>query len=143
MVVVLEVFQYIWLDTSNSARHKIIDLRNVVRQRLIKYGIQTIVISSVSVLSYHDNQIIIILCYNFLMLTVRLSIEFTTLSQILHFTLLYVAVLQHYLYLTSCLNAHNLPQNRSTVRKMAFFITCQDRQTQLMQYQPPMPWQPP
>ena len=54
----------------------------------------------------------------------------------LHFTLLYVVVSQQFdkhLYLTSCLNAHNhntcihLPQNR-----VAFFITSQDRQTQVL-----------
>ena len=50
----------------------------------------------------------------------------------------YIAVrcgFDKHLYLTSCLNAHNhntcirLPQTGCTARKMALFITSQDRQT--------------
>ena len=52
----------------------------------------------------------------------------------------YIAVrcgFDKYLYLTSCLNAHNhntcmrLPQTCCTARKMALFIISQDRQTQV------------
>ena len=48
----------------------------------------------------------------------------------LHFTLRNVVVSQQFdkhLYLTSCLNARN-----RTARKMAFFISSQDRQTHVL-----------
>ena len=53
----------------------------------------------------------------------------------------YIAVrcgFDKHLYLKSCLNAHNhntrirLPQTGCTARKMAFFITSQDCQTQVL-----------
>ena len=57
----------------------------------------------------------------------------------LHFTLLYVRCgFDKYLYLTSCLNAHNhntcirLAQTGCIARKLALFIISQDCQTQVL-----------
>ena len=60
----------------------------------------------------------------------------------------YIAVrccFDKHLYLTSCLNAHNhktcicLPQTDCTTRKMALFITSQDRQNTSDKYLPLIP----
>ena len=76
MAIVLMILLYGWMSVIRS------DGRFTERQRLRKYGLQTIVISSVSVTSYEENQVIDMLYYSFPVLIVRIKIEFTTNSDL-------------------------------------------------------------